>query len=167
MLAVSQLHDLQVNSEDLHLWSRSPSAHKYQDELKALKSLLPISLFRLPFRRLRQAKERGGICSRQKLTLIRMATHIQATEHPFRDFHFIQSIRQLLLRQILLKFALRPEDTSSRKAPPLGHPRSLSVPKTSGTPQFGLQQQIISNTRRQLHSLIFSPLITCNALQHV
>jgi len=67
MPAVHQPRDLQVHPKNSHLWFKSSPAHRYQ-EVKVLKDLLPTLLFRLSFRMLRQAKERGGICSDNKLT---------------------------------------------------------------------------------------------------
>jgi len=86
MPAVHQPLNLQIHLEDSHLWSKSSLTHRHQGEVKALKDLLSTSLFRLSFRRLRQVKEWGGICSGQKLTLIRMVTRVQATEHPYETF---------------------------------------------------------------------------------
>ena len=71
--------------------------------------------------------------TRVQATLIRMVTRVQATGYPLRDFRNIQSIQQLSPLQIFPKSALRLEDTSSRKTPPLRHLRISLHPGNSGT----------------------------------
>jgi len=61
-----------------------------------------------------------------------MTTRVQATEHSLRDFHIIQSIQQFSPLQIFPKSAFHPEDTSSRKTPPLDIP-DLLRPENSET----------------------------------
>ena len=105
------------------------------------------------FPQAQESQRVGGICNDKKLTLIRMVTRVQATEHPFEaftSFNPFSSFRHSRPSQSspsILKI-LHPEK--------LRHSDTLNLPPSQKLWNPSIRDSTISNLHRQLRSLILS-----------